>query len=158
MNDLLSIELLDWAQARVLAQPIRTVVFVDEQRVPAEMEWDEWDDRSVHAVARSADRLVGTGRLLPLQGDGTIRIGRMAVLKEFRRHGAGAAILQALLTRARGLGAREAVLHAQTYVTGFYRRHGFRERGDLFFEAGIAHVEMTLTLTGEPGRGDAAQR
>ena len=152
MNSLPGIALLDWSHAKALAQPVRKTVFVVEQGVPAELEWDAWDEHSLHAIATLEGQVVGTGRLLPVAGDGTIRIGRMAVLGDFRGRGIGAAILAALLVRARGQGAREAVLHAQSYVAAFYRGFGFVERGDTFVEAGIAHVEMALTLDGPATR------
>lgn len=158
MNDLPTVELLDWTHARALAQPVRSAVFVVEQGVPAELEWDEWDERSVHALARLGATLAGTGRLLPADEHGAVKIGRMAVLKPFRGRGVGAVILRALLARAAETGAREAVLHAQTSAAGFYRGNGFRERGDEFFEAGIPHVEMVLALPAPTGDSVAASR
>ena len=150
MNSPPGIALLDWSHAKALAQPVRKAVFVVEQGVPVELEWDEWDERSLHAIATLDDKVVGTGRLIPVDDGGTIRIGRMAVLADFRGRGIGAAILAALLVRAREQGVREAVLHAQTYVAAFYRGFGFVERGDEFFEAGIAHVEMALAMGSPP--------
>ena len=146
MTQIPTIALLDWAHAKALAQPIRTTVFVTEQGVPVDLEWDEWDELSLHAIGRIGTQVVGTGRLLPVDMDGSMRIGRMAVLRQSRGQGVGAAILEALLSRAHGQGAREAVLHAQSYAAAFYRRFGFRERGGEFFEAGISHVEMALPL------------
>jgi predicted GNAT family N-acyltransferase len=121
---------------------VREKVFIEEQRVPRELEWDEWDERSKHAVACDwRGRAIGTARLLP---DG--RIGRMAVLPEWRRRGVGAALLEALLALARERRMPRVTLHAQTHAAGFYRRFGFSERGGEFLEARIAHVEMTLEL------------
>ena len=137
-----NIRVLAWPEALPLARPVRQQVFVVEQRVPLELEWDEWDERSDHAVARdSKGQAIGTARLLP---DG--RIGRMAVLGEWRRRGVGAALLEALLEQARKRSMRRITLHAQAHAAGFYRRFGFNERGGEFLEAGIPHVEMTLEL------------
>src|SRR2546423_7941263 len=134
--------ILAWDKALPLARPVRERVFVAEQKVPLELEWDEWDERSAHAVARDINgQAIGTARLLP---DG--RIGRMAVLGEWRRRGVGAALLEALLQQARKRSMRHITLHAQTHAAGFYRRFGFSERGEEFSEAGIPHVEMTLEL------------
>jgi predicted GNAT family N-acyltransferase len=142
-----TVRILAWREARPLARPVRDKVFIEEQRVPQELEWDEWDESSDHAVAvDAAGNAIGTARLLP---DG--RIGRMAVLKERRGKGVGAALLRAMLDRARERSMMRAVLHAQVRAAGFYRRFGFRERGGEFLEAGIPHVEMTLDLF--PGRG-----
>jgi predicted GNAT family N-acyltransferase len=138
-----TIRILAWSEALSFARPVREEVFIEEQRVPRGLEWDEWDKRSDHAVACDAKgRAIGTARLLP---DG--RIGRMAVLREWRRRGVGAALMEALLQKARGQSLSRVTLHAQTHATGFYRRFGFSERGGEFLEAGIPHVEMTLELS-----------
>ncbi len=147
MRATFTISILAWDEALPLARPVREQVFVTEQKVPLELEWDEWDERSDHAVARdTSGQAIGTARLLP---DG--RIGRMAVLREWRRRGVGAALMEALLQRAREQSLSRVTLHAQTHAAGFYRRFGFSERGGEFWEAGIPHVEMTLELS-PPGR------
>lgn len=139
---MLRIELLDWERARSEASRIRLAVFVDEQRVPPEIEMDENDAASVHALAYDGGEAVATGRLLP---DG--HIGRMAVLKAHRARGAGSAILQVLIEEARRRGMREVVLSAQTHALDFYRKHGFAPQGAVYTEAGIPHQEMRLYLT-----------
>ena len=136
-----SIELLDWETARTEASRIRTTVFVIEQGVPAHVEMDGRDATCVHALAYVEGRAVGTGRLLP---DG--HIGRMAVMKESRASGVGAAILACLVAEARRRGMKEVALSAQTHALGFYRKHGFREVGAIFEEAGIPHQEMRRVL------------
>jgi predicted GNAT family N-acyltransferase len=138
---MLRIELMDWSAARAEASRIRKTVFVEEQRVPPEIEMDEHDGACVHALAYLQGRAVGTGRLLP---DG--HIGRMAVLKQHRALGVGGAILERLVEEARAKGMRAAVLSAQTHALGFYRRHGFRELGAIYEEAGILHQEMRRAL------------
>ena len=135
------IALLDWETARTEASRIRMAVFVEEQGVPASVEMDGRDVECVHALAYVEGRAVGTGRLLP---DG--HIGRMAVLKERRASGVGGAILACLVEEARRRGMEQVALSAQTHALGFYRRHGFREVGAIFEEAGIAHQEMRRAL------------
>ncbi|MFL6574020.1 MAG: GNAT family N-acetyltransferase [Burkholderiales bacterium] len=137
----LRIELLPWERARAHAAPIRFAVFVEEQRVPAEIELDEMDTKSLHAVAFGNRVAVGTGRLLP---DG--HIGRMAVLKPWRGRGVGSRILTELVDTARGRGDREVVLSAQVHAAAFYRAHGFVEEGAQYMEAGIPHVDMRRAL------------
>ena len=132
---------MSWERARELASPIRFEVFVREQRVPAQIELDEHDAVSVHAVAFEGARAIGTGRLLP---DG--HIGRMAILKDWRRRGIGAAILEALVDAARRRGDREIALFAQAHAVAFYRAHGFEPVGDVYEEAGIPHQAMVRTL------------
>jgi hypothetical protein len=142
-----TIRMLDWPGAKPYARLVRERVFIEEQRVPRELEWDEWDAPSEHAVACDAGGAsIGTARLLP---DG--RIGRMAVLRAWRGRGVGAGLLAALLGRARERGIPRVTLHAQTQAADFYRRFGFSERGGEFLEAGIPHVEMTLELSADRG-------
>src|SRR5262249_28970822 len=129
---MIRIELLTWDAARAKARPIRLTVFVEEQRVPVEIEWYEHDASSLHALAYSPVGVsVATGRLLP---DG--HIGRMAVLKEWRGKGVGGAILEELIAAARARGDKEIELFAQTHAREFYRRYGFVEAGEIFEEAG----------------------
>jgi len=138
---MLRIELVHWNAARAEASRIRLTVFVGEQRVPPQIEIDDQDAVCVHALAYAGGKAVGTGRLLP---DG--HIGRMAVLKQSRSLGVGGAILERLVEEARRRGMREVVLSAQTHALGFYRKHGFREEGEVFEEAGIPHQEMRRML------------
>ncbi len=138
---MLRIELMDWQRAREHAAPIRFEVFVREQNVPAEIELDEMDEKSVHAIAFEDGRAVGTGRLLP-----DAHIGRMAVLRAWRRRGVGAQLLQELVEKARQQGHREAVLSAQVHALAFYERHGFRAEGRPYSEAGIQHQLMRRAL------------
>lgn len=128
------------------AQLIRTEVFVQEQRIPAEMEWDEADRACVHAVAYNRFGMpLATGRLLE-HVPGVAKIGRMAARRTMRGGGVGRAVLDALMQAARERGYREALLHAQTSAAGFYSRAGFVTRGPEFDEAGIPHVEMVKVL------------
>ncbi|HZW22643.1 GNAT family N-acetyltransferase [Noviherbaspirillum sp.] len=132
-----------WAVQRADAQAVRLEVFVQEQKVPLDMEWDEMDARCTHAVAYDGEgRAVGTGRLLP---DG--HIGRMAVRKPARGTGIGALLLEALVEAARQRGDREVMLNAQTQAEPFYLRHGFVREGEVFMEAGIPHIHMRRPLT-----------
>lgn len=131
-----------WIDLREEAAPIRYAVFVDEQKVPTEIELDDWDALSLHALALDAQgRVLGTGRLLP---DG--HIGRMAVLQSARGQGVGSALLRALLQAARARGDREVVLSAQTHAMPFYEKAGFIAEGDDYDDAGIPHRQMRLSM------------
>ena len=133
-----------WSEARERARAIRYTVFVEEQGVPVELEWDKWDEPSWHALAFAEDGTpVATGRLLP---DG--HIGRMAVLKSARGTGVGALVLDALMKKAEELGYPELVLNAQSHAAPFYARVGFAQAGEEFEEAGIPHIEMRKRLAG----------
>jgi predicted GNAT family N-acyltransferase len=138
---MLRIELLSWENARSRATPIRFEVFVKEQGVPAEIEIDDADARSLHALAFFGAQVVGTGRLLP---DG--HVGRMAVLKPFRGKGIGSALLAKLIEVARQRGERKLALSAQVHAVDFYRAHGFRPQGEVYEEAGIPHQDMHRSI------------
>lgn len=145
----LTVKILDWPSARDEAERIRMAVFVREQNVPPEIEIDDMDECSEHALALLPDgRAVGTGRLLP---DG--HIGRMAVLSPWRGRGVGLAVLDALVLHASREGFAEVVLNAQTQAQGFYAKRGFVVRGPTFIEAGIPHVEMWRAIQEPASRG-----
>ncbi|MDM0109083.1 YbgC/FadM family acyl-CoA thioesterase [Variovorax sp. J22R24] len=128
------------------AGKVRRDVFIDEQRIPKELEWDEHDATAVHAVARNRlGQAVATGRLVA-EAPGVGRIGRMAVHRTLRSGGHGAAVLRALEAAAAARGDREVTLHAQRSAEAFYARLGYLPFGDPFEEAGIAHIEMRRKL------------
>jgi YbgC/YbaW family acyl-CoA thioester hydrolase len=135
-----------WAELGEDARAIRTRVFVEEQGIPAEMEWDDADAGCVHAVAYNHfGAPLATGRLLE-HVPGVAKIGRMAVTQAMRGSGVGRGVLDALMKAARERGYREAVLHAQLSAAPFYMRTGFITRGSVFDEVGIPHVEMVCAL------------
>jgi predicted GNAT family N-acyltransferase len=121
---------------------LRHEVFVLGQDVPEELERDELDAVSDHAVALVDGVVLGTGRLLP---DGTI--GRMAVAQQARGLGLGAAVLARLEERARERGLPSVELHAQVHATGFYDKAGYVAYGDVYLEAGIEHLSMRKELS-----------
>ena len=132
----------DWNALREDAQRVRIEVFVIEQNVPVELEWDEGDEVSIHAVGYDEQgHPIATGRLLP---DG--HVGRMAVCQPFRGRGIGKQVLMALLEQAREEGHAELVLHAQTHAVPFYEQQGFACEGDEFLEADIPHRRMSLRI------------
>ncbi|MCE7031255.1 GNAT family N-acetyltransferase [Lysobacter sp. GX 14042] len=144
------IEHVDYAAASAQLQAVRHPVFVDEQQVPAELEWDELDPLSQHVLALDAEgRPVGTGRLTPKR-----TIGRMAVLREWRGRGVGEALLGALVERARQSGWPDVTLAAQTHATGFYARAGFLPEGGHFDDAGIDHLLMRRSFHAPSTIGD----
>jgi predicted GNAT family N-acyltransferase len=124
---------------------IRRRVFIEEQHVPEEIELDADDDHAFHALAILDGVAIGCGRMLE-HDDGEVKIGRMAVLPEFRGTGIGAHILRFLLDRARARGLHRAILHAQLTAEGFYLKEGFKPVGGVFDEAGIAHRKMERDL------------
>lgn len=135
-----------WDELGRDAHAIRTEVFIQEQKIPADLEWDEADAACLHAVAYNRIGMpLATGRLLE-HVPGVAKIGRMAVRQPMRGGRAGRSVLDTLMAAARARGDREVLLHAQTSAAGFYARAGFVPRGPEFDEAGIPHVEMVRPL------------
>jgi len=135
-----------WGELQSAARQVRTEVFLQEQRIPVELEWDEADETALHAVAFNRLGMpVATGRLLQ-HAPGVARIGRMAVTRVLRGANLGRDILRTLMQAAQRRGDTEVLLHAQRSAEGFYRRQGFASRGEPFDEAGIAHIEMVCPL------------
>jgi predicted GNAT family N-acyltransferase len=129
-------------EAKARAFGIRMRVFVSEQGVPRDIELDDDDQHAIHFLATSSGRAVGTARLV-MRGK-KAKVGRMAVLKKYRRKGIGAALLTRVIAAAKHRGARIIFLHAQMTVIEFYEKMGFRCVGPVFDEAGIAHRQMVL--------------
>lgn len=137
-----AVRVVDWATEEDKLRAVRIAVFVIEQNIPEELEWDEFDAVSVHAVAEDpAGSPIGCGRLLP---DG--HVGRMAVLSDWRGHGVGAALLTRLIEVAHARGDQRVLLNSQTQAMPFYARYGFAPVGDEYMEAGIPHWTMARTL------------
>ncbi len=126
------------------AYAIRRRVFIEEQRVPEEIELDADDARAFHALATLGGDAIGCGRMLD-HGE-EVKIGRMAVLPPLRGTGVGRYILRFLMDRARARGFRKAILHAQLSAEGFYLKEGFTPVGGVFDEAGIVHRKMEKFL------------
>ncbi len=138
------VEMAEWSreEQRAALHDLRDTVFIQEQHVPEERERDGIDGDCLHVLARDEDgQPIGCGRLTS-----TRKIGRMAVLAEWRGQGVGAAMLRELITRAREMGWTDVSLHAQTSAIGFYERAGFEAHGDIFDDAGLPHRAMRLGL------------
>jgi predicted GNAT family N-acyltransferase len=132
-----------WEADEPLIRGVREAVFVREQRIPVELEWDDADASATHVLAFAENgEAIGTGRLLP-----SGHIGRMAVLRAYRGQGVGRALLAALLDAGHANGHAEVTLSAQIQVIGFYQRMGFLPVGEVYREAGIPHQRMRLGLS-----------
>ena len=137
-----TVEGVDYETALPQLRAVREAVFVQEEGVPVDLEWDDLDPQCHHVIARDAEgQPIGTGRLTPEH-----KIGRMAVLSDWRGRGVGDALLLALIDKARELGWHDLSLHAQASAIGFYARHGFLPYGERFVEAGIDHQSMRRLL------------
>ena len=136
------IQRVTWQDAEADLRILREFVFIQEQHVPPELEWDDKDADAVHLLARDEkQRAIGTARMT---ADG--HIGRMAVLRAWRRRGVGSEMLTALITIARARQLPRVKLDAQTQAIDFYLKHNFEVQGETFMDAGIPHQHMTRTL------------
>ena len=142
---ILEIIIKPWKEAEIEAFLVREEVFVREQKVPAELELDEFDPFATHALAYLEARCIGTGRLVDL-GGGLYQIGRMAILAQFRNQGIGLQILEKLTDLAKSQGAKSIVLHSQVVAIPFYEKLGFKPEGPIYDEAGMPHRNMILIL------------
>ncbi|MCW8825129.1 MAG: GNAT family N-acetyltransferase [Gammaproteobacteria bacterium] len=134
-----SISTADWQQERVQLQQIRREVFIIEQSVPEELEWDGRDDDALHLKAISAEgNIIGTARLLS-----DAHIGRVAVVREWRSCGVGTAMMMDIFRQAERLGYRQLELAAQISAIPFYEKLGFECHGEAFMDAGIPHINMS---------------
>ena len=131
------IRLADWEKDKQALSTIRHQVFIKEQNVPEDMEWDEFDAVAMHFLALKNNQAIACARLKP---DG--QIGRMAVLIDFRNKGTGKKLLQFVLQAAATKKLNAVYLHAQLAALAFYEKQGFVVKGDIFFEADIPHREM----------------
>ena len=133
-----TVEIVNWESAKQQIKPIRETVFIQEQHVPVELEWDEMDSESIHILSRLDDNTpVGTARML---SNG--HIGRMSVLSKYRNQGIGSAMLNALLVYAKQHQINDLFLFAQTNAVDFYKQHEFTTVGKVFMDAGIPHLKM----------------
>ena len=140
-----NIKIGNWAELGADAAQVRTEVFVHEQKIPVEMEWDEADQTALHAVAYNGlGQAIGTARLLQHSPE-IAKVGRMAVKRILRGSSIGRDLLHILVEAAKQRGHREVMLHAQRSAEGFYQRAGFRVRGEPFDEVSIPHIEMFIT-------------
>ena len=137
-----TIKAADWDKDKVALSSVRRSVFIEEQNVPEELEWDEFDETSHHIIALdNNDKPIGTGRI---KADG--QIGRMAVLKNWRNKGIGKLILDELLKLASQSNHNEIYLQAQLTAIKFYEKAGFTVNSDEFMDAGIPHKTMTRRI------------
>lgn len=142
MNRHFTILPANWYEHKNQLSLIRRRVFIEEQKVPEELEWDEFDDSSYHVLALDDNNQpIACGRLMT-----NGQIGRMAVDKQWRNHGIGTAILENILQHAKSMNMANVFLHAQTSAISFYEKNGFKVSSSEFLEAGIPHKTMKRHL------------
>ena len=138
---MITIEQVSWHDNENYLRHIRTLVFIEEQQVPVNMEWDEYDESCIHVLAKIDEKAVATGRLLE-----TGQIGRMAVLMPYRKQGVGSKVLEKLLLIAKSENMKSVFLYSQLNAIDFYKRFGFDDEGGVVDDAGIPHKKMNKQL------------
>lgn len=142
-NPVFTVRPADWNIDQQQLRNVRHRVFIEEQHVPVELEWDGLDEEALHLLAFDLQgHAIGCARVLE---DGSI--GRMAVLAEWRKRGVGKALLQTAIDVCRACGHRTISLSAQTHAIAFYERAGFVVCSEEYPDAGIPHRDMRLELS-----------
>lgn len=148
-----------WEKAEAEIRQIRNTVFVEEQDIPADLEWDGNDQDCFHVMAYDENsNPIGTGRIhinnLVDEVSGTLvrvgHIGRIAVLKHWRGFGVGGAILVYLVHIAEAQRLESVFLNSQEHLQYFYENRKFTREGSVFHEAGIPHVRMVRQISQRP--------
>ena len=141
----LVVRVANWEKDKHALIKIRKKVFIEEQNVPVELEWDGYDESSTHYIATLNNELrnepIACARL---KADG--QIGRMAVLPDYRNHGIGTKLLKLILQDAAVKNLSQLYLHAQVEAITFYQKQGFIAQGEVFYEADIAHRKMNIDI------------
>jgi len=132
---------VSWRDMESHLRDIRSKVFIEEQNVPEDLEWEDADLNAVHLLVKTTGQYVATARLL-----NTGQIGRMAVLKPYRLSGIGSAMLVELLSIAEERNMQRVILNAQVDAMAFYKKQGFKVESDVFDDAGIPHRKMSKSL------------
>jgi len=130
-----------WEQLQKDAKLIREQVFIQEQGIAPEDEWDDLDATVLHFIVYDCERPIATARLLPQHS-----VGRVAVLLSYRKQGVGKILMQHIIDYARQQNLPYLKLSAQTYVTAFYEALGFVVQGEEYLDCGIPHIDMTLEV------------
>ena len=128
------------ADDRIKALLVRCLVFCDEQRVPYEVEVDEFEDDALHVLGTIDLEPIAAGRIRFM--DDVAKLERIAVRQGYRHNGIGSALMTFMIATARARGYSRMRMHAQSHLIDFYRNFGFKPVGDPFDEAGIEHIEM----------------
>ncbi|MEM6614802.1 MAG: GNAT family N-acetyltransferase [Cyanobacteria bacterium P01_C01_bin.72] len=139
------IETVTYHDSLVAIKDIRTRVFQEEQGVSADLEFDGWDESTIHFLAYAGNKAVGTARIREINA-ATSKIERLAVLREYRQQGIGTKLMQSALAHIAQRNKSTVMVHAQVYIASMYQQLGFTIVGEQFVEAGIAHVKMIKHL------------
>ena len=144
MENKLKIEIVKWIDEYELLTMIREKVFIEEQEVTSQLEWDGMDKDAIHFLAFKDKKAVGCARAFVMQN--RMQLGRMAVLREYRGEGIGSALIQRAITLAKLNQLYAIDISAQCHAIDFYKKFGFEVTSDMYLDAEIPHRDMMLNF------------
>ena len=144
MENNLKVEVVKWIDEYDSLTMIREKVFIEEQKVTSQLEWDGMDKEAIHFLAFKDEKAIGCARALVIEY--CMQLGRIAVLKEYRGEGIGSALLEKAIVTAKLNQISSIHISAQCYAIDFYLKFGFEVTSDIYLDAEIPHRDMTLKL------------
>ena len=142
MKNNLKIEIVKWLDGLSQLKNIREKVFIQEQKVTPQLEWDGMDEKAIHFLVFNDKAAIGCARAIVIKDH--MQLGRMAVLKEYRGQGIGSALLEKAMTIAKLNQLSAIYISAQCHAIDFYKKFGFEVKSDIYLDAEIPHRDMTL--------------
>ena len=142
MKNNLKIEIVKWIDGHSQLKNIREKVFIEEQKVTPQLEWDGMDEKAIHFLVFNDKAAIGCARAIVIKDH--MQLGRMAVLKEYRGQGIGSALLEKAMTIAKLNQLSAIYISAQCHAIDFYKKFGFEVKSDIYLDAEIPHRDMTL--------------
>jgi len=142
MKNNLKIEIVKWIDGLSQLKNIREKVFIQEQKVTPQLEWDGMDEKAIHFLVFNDNAAIGCARAIVIKDH--MQLGRMAVLKEYRGQGIGSALLEKAMTIAKLNQLSAIYISAQCHAIDFYKKFGFEVTSDIYLDAEIPHRDMTL--------------
>ena len=142
MKNNLKIEIVKWIDGLSQLKNIREKVFIQEQKVTPQLEWDGMDEKAIHFLVFNDKAAIGCARAIVIKDH--MQLGRMAVLKEYRGQGIGSALLEKAMTIAKLNQLSAIYISAPCHAIDFYKKFGFEVKSDIYLDAEIPHRDMTL--------------
>jgi len=144
MENNLKVEIVKWIDEDESLTMIRQKVFIEEQNVTSQLEWDGMDEEAIHFLAFKNEKAIGCARAFVIEN--YMQLGRMAVLKEYRGEGVGTALIEKAITTAKLNQLSAIYISAQCHAIDFYKKFGFEITSDIYLDAEILHRDMKLNF------------
>ena len=142
MENNLKVEIVKWIDGYAPLSMIREKVFIEEQKVTPQLEWDGRDEEAIHFLAYQDEKAIGCARAFVIENH--MQLGRMAVLKEYRNKGIGSFLIEKAITTAKLNQLSKISISAQCHAINFYKKFGFEVTSEVYLDAGISHQDMEL--------------